>query len=172
MIFHQHSDLVLAFARILFVNGQSTGRIVAAVEQLAQILRFRVEIVPRWGELHIQARDDDRLFSRVATPSGVNMQRVAAATRTIGDVQAGQLAPDSAVSELNAIEKAPLHPTWLFTLAATAGAVALAVIFGVEHLASAGLILLSAAAGAVVRRALAQWTTNAFAPPFCAALLA
>jgi uncharacterized membrane protein YjjB (DUF3815 family) len=72
----------------------------------------------------------------------------------------------------NASAKAPLHPTWLFTLAAAAGAVALAVTYGIEHLAAAGLILVSAAAGAVVRRALAQRTTNVFVQPFCAALLA
>jgi uncharacterized membrane protein YjjP (DUF1212 family) len=167
-----HSELILAFARVLFVNGQSTERIVAAVEQLAQALGSRVEVMPRWGELHVEARDHNRLFSQVATPSGVDMQRVAAATRTIANVEAGRLGPDSAVSAINAIAKAPLHPTWLFTLAAAAGAVALAVIAGIEHLAAAGLILVSAAAGAVVRRALAQWTPNVFAQPFCAALLA
>jgi uncharacterized membrane protein YjjP (DUF1212 family) len=167
-----HSELILAFARVLFVNGQSTERIVAAVEQLAQTLGSRVEVMPRWGELHVEATDHGRLFSLVATPSGVDMQRVAAAMRTIANVQAGRLAPDSAVSAINAISKAPLHPTWLFTLAAAAGAVALAVIAGIEHLAAAGLILVSAAAGAVLRRALARWTTNVFAQPFCAALLA
>jgi uncharacterized membrane protein YjjP (DUF1212 family) len=172
MNLQKHAELILAVARILFVNGQSTERIVAAVEQLAQTLGSRVEVMPRWGELHIELRDHDRLLSQVATPSGVDMQRVAAATRTIANVEAGRLAPDSAVSEINAIAKAPLHPTWLFTLAAAAGAVALAVISGIEHLAAAGLILVSAATGAVVRRALAQWTTNVFAQPFCAALLA
>src|SRR5258708_12660084 len=91
---------------------------------------------------------------------------------TIANVEAGRLAPDSAVPAINAIAKAPLHPTWLFTLAAAAGAVALAVIYGIEHLAAAGLILVSAAAGAVVRRALAQWTTNVFVQPFSAPPLA
>jgi uncharacterized membrane protein YjjP (DUF1212 family) len=167
-----HSELILAFARVLFVNGQSTERVVAAVEQLARTLGSRVEVMPRWGELHVEARDHGRLFSQVATSSGVDMQRVAAATGTIANVEAGRLAPDSAVSAINSIAKAPLHPTWLFTVAAAAGAVALAVIAGIEHLAAAGLILVSAAAGAVVRRALAQWTTNVLAQPFCAALLA
>src|ERR1700690_1365071 len=140
MVLHEHCQLILGFARILFVNGQSTGRIVAAVEQLALTFGSRVEVMPRWGELHVRVRDDGRLFSQVATPSGVDMQRVAAATRTIGEVEAGRLAPDSAVFEINAIGKAPLHPTWLFMLASAAGAVALAVISGVAHLAAAGLI--------------------------------
>ena len=56
--------------------------------------------------------------------------------------------------------------------AAAAGAVALAVIFGVQHLAAAALIFVSAAAGAILRRGLARYSANIFLQPFCAALLA
>jgi uncharacterized membrane protein YjjP (DUF1212 family) len=161
MILQKHCELLLAFAQVLFVNGQSTERIVAAVEKLAGTLGFRVDVMPSWGELQVEVWDQHgRLFSQVANPTGVDMQRVAAAMSTIENVEAGRLEPDSAVPAINAIAKAPLQPTWLFTLAAAAGAVALAVIYGIEHLAAAGLILVSAAAGAVVRRALAWWTTN------------
>ena len=66
----------------------------------------------------------------------------------------------------------PPAPTWLFTLAAAAGAVALAVIFGVQHLAAAALIFVSAGAGALLRRKLAQYSANVFLQPFCASLLA
>ena len=34
---------------------------------------------------------------------------------------------------IGAISRAPPAPTWLFALAAGAGAVALSVIFGIEH---------------------------------------
>src|SRR5262249_8811362 len=60
----------------------------------------------------------------------------------------------------------------LFTIAAAAGAVALAVIFGVEHLVPVALIFVSAGAGALLRRGLARLTANAYIRPFCAALLA
>ena len=73
---------------------------------------------------------------------------------------------------INAISEAPPAPTWLFTLAAAAGAVALAVIFGVEHLPAAVLIFLSAAAGAILRRSVAPYSTNVFLQPFGAGLLA
>jgi uncharacterized membrane protein YjjP (DUF1212 family) len=173
MTLQEHCELLLAFGRVLFVNGQSTERIVAAVEKLARTRGFRVEVMPRWGELQVEVRDQyGRLFSQVENPTGVDMQRVAAAISTIENVEAGRLAPDSAVPAINAIAKAPLHPTWLFALAAAAGAVALAVVYGIEHLAAAGLILVSAAAGAVVRRALARRTANVFVQPLCAALLA
>jgi hypothetical protein len=49
------------------------------------------------------------------------MQRVGAAMSAIADVEAGRLEPDSAVSAINAIAKAPFHPTRLFTLAAAVG---------------------------------------------------
>jgi uncharacterized membrane protein YjjB (DUF3815 family) len=50
--------------------------------------------------------------------------------------------------------------------------VALAVVFGVQHLPAAALIFVSAAAGAILRRSLAKVSANAFLQPFCAALLA
>jgi uncharacterized membrane protein YjjP (DUF1212 family) len=173
MTLQKHYELILALARVLFVNGQSTERTVTAVEKLAKALEFRVEVMPRWGELQVEVQNQyGTLFSRAANPTGVDMHRVAAAMSTIAKVGAGRLAPDSALRAISTISNGPLHPTWLFALAAAAGAVALAVIYGIEHLAAAGLILVSAAAGAVVRRALAQWTTNVLVQPFCAALLA
>jgi Putative threonine/serine exporter len=73
---------------------------------------------------------------------------------------------------INTISEAPPAPTWLFTLAAAAGAAALAVIFGVEHLSAAALVFLSAAAGAILRRSVAPYSANVFLQPFGAGLLA
>jgi uncharacterized membrane protein YjjP (DUF1212 family) len=167
-------NLVLAFARVLYVNGQATEQTVAAAERLARTLGFRAEVMPRWGELQLQVQEKDGgVISQVAAdPIGVDMARVAATMRAIDDVEAGRLAPDSAVDAISAISQAPPAPTWLFTLAAAAGAVALAVIFGVRHLPAEVLIFASAAGGAIVRRSLAQWSANVFIQPFCAALLA
>lgn len=100
------------------------------------------------------------------------MTRVAAAMRVVEDLGTGRLTPVTAKEELEAISQAPLAPTWLFTLAAAAGAAALAVIFGVEHLPAAALIFVSAGAGAILRRCLAHYRTNVFLQPFSAALLA
>ena len=84
----------------------------------------------------------------------------------------GRPEPATAMERINKIAKAPPDPTWLFTLAAAAGAVALAVLFGVRHLPAAALIFVSAAAGAILRRILARFSANIFLQPFCAALLA
>jgi uncharacterized membrane protein YjjB (DUF3815 family) len=50
--------------------------------------------------------------------------------------------------------------------------VALAVIFGVQHLPAVAVIFVSGAAGAVLRRGLAHYSANVFLQPFGAALLA
>jgi uncharacterized membrane protein YjjP (DUF1212 family) len=168
------SDLVLAFARVLHVNGESTGDTLAAAERLSTRLGLRVRILPRWGELQLAAGDEVARLVSVATadPTGVDMDRVASAVRALDQVAAGQLAPGAAMEAIREISHAPPAPTWLFTLAAAAGAAALSVLFGVEHLAAVALIVASAAAGAVLRRNVAHYTANALLQPLSAALLA
>jgi len=170
----ERSNLVLAITRVLYVNGQATEEIVAAAGRLGDILGLRATFMPRWGQLQLQAEDEGgRLIAQVAAdPTGVEMNRVVSAMRTIEKLGAGRLAPDAAREAIRVIAQAPPAPTWLFTLAAAAGAVALAVLFGIQHLPAAALIGLSAAAGAVLRRSLAQYSSNVFVQPFCAALLA
>ncbi len=174
MTLEERSNLVLAFARVLYVNGQSTDQTLTAAARLGDTLGLRAKIMPRWGELQLQAGDSNaRLISAVAAdPTGVDMDRVASAMRAIEQIGAGRLAPPAAMEAINAISRAPPAQTWLFALAAAAGAVALAVLFGVQHLPAAVLIFVSAAAGAILRRSLAQYSANVFLQPFCAALLA
>jgi uncharacterized membrane protein YjjP (DUF1212 family) len=174
MTLQERSDLILAFARVLFVNGQATEQILHAAENLGRSLRLRAKIIPRWGELQLRAEDKggSLIASVAADPTGVDMDRVAATMRAIEDLGSSRLAPDTAVHALRKISRAPPASTVLFALAAGAGGVALAVIFGVEHWVPAILIFVSAASGAVLRRGLAKLSTNVFIQPFCAALLA
>ena len=174
MTLEERSNLVLAIARVLYVNGQSTDQTVAAAERSGESLGIRARIMPHWGELQLQADDvAARLMSAVpANPTGVEMDRVASTMQAVEDLRAGRLEPGAAMESISAIAQAPPAPTWLFTLAAAAGAVALAVLFGVQHLSSAALIFVSAAAGAILRRILARYSNNIFLQPFCAALAA
>jgi hypothetical protein len=48
MTLEERSDLVLAFARVLYVNGQSTDQTLAAAAQLGDTLGLRAKILPRW----------------------------------------------------------------------------------------------------------------------------
>jgi len=174
MTSEQRSSLVLAFARVLYVNGQATEQTVAAAEQLGRILGLRAKVMPRWGELQLRSDDENgRVISEVAAdPTGVGMDRVASAARAIEQLGAGRLAPDAAAEAIAATSGAPPASTWLFALAAGAGAVGLSVIFGVEHPVPAMLIFVSAAAGAILRRGVARVSENVFLQPFCAALVA
>jgi len=169
----EHYSLILSFARALYVNGQATEQTVAAAERLGRSLGLPCKVMPRWGELQLLEENGGLVMSEVsADPTGVDMDRVAASMRALEEVEAGRLAPDSAVNAIKVIAQAPPSPTWLFALAAGVGAAALAVIFGVEHLPATMIIFVSAAAGALLRRSLAAWSANVFIQPFCAALLA
>jgi uncharacterized membrane protein YjjP (DUF1212 family) len=174
MTLEERSHLVLALARVLYVNGQATDQTVAAAERLGGALGLTVKILPRWGELQLATEDGNARVTCTtqADPSGVDMDRVSAAMRVVDEVGAGQRAPSAAAAAIAAIATVPPAPTWLFTLAAAAGAVALAVIFGVQHLVAAVLIFVSAALGAVLRRSLARYRANLLLQPFCASLLA
>jgi uncharacterized membrane protein YjjP (DUF1212 family) len=174
MTLEERSNLVLAFARVLYVNGLSTDHTVAAAERFAETLGLRAKLMTRWGELELQAEDgDSRLVSTIeANPSGVDMDRVVSAMQALEDLGSGRLAPAAAIEKISTISKAPPAPSWLFTLAAAAGAVALAVLFGVHHLQAAALIFVSGAAGAILRLCLAKYSANVFLQPFCAALSA
>jgi len=174
MTWEERCNLVLAFARVLYVNGQATDQTAAAAERLGRILGLRVKITPRWGTLQLESDHGGAGLIRqvAADPTGVHMGRVASTMQAIADADAGRLTLNAASTAIDAISRAPPAPTWLLALAAGAGAVALAVIFGVEHLAPVILIFVSAAAGAILRRGLARLSENVFVQPICAAILA
>lgn len=174
MTLQDHCKLILAVARVLYVNGQSTEQTVAAANGLARAFGLTATVMPRWGQLQVEVKDKEhRLVSQLAAdPAGVDMQRVAAAMNAVEDLRTGRLAGAAAIATIGSIAQIPPAPTWLFTLAAAVGAAALAVLFGVAHPAALVLIVLSAAAGAIARRVLAQVSTNLFIQPFCAALMA
>lgn len=174
MSLQERSNLILDFAKVLFANGQATDQTISATERLGRGLGLRARIIPRWGELELETEDRDaKLSSQIAAdPSGVDMDRVASTMRAVEDVEAGRLSADAASKAIAAIAKAPPAPTWLFALAAAAGAVALSVIFGIEHFLPMALIFVSAGAGAILRRAVGRISENFFIQPFCAALLA
>src|SRR6266446_8366044 len=112
----ERSDLILSFARVLHVNGQSTDETLKATERLGSNLGLSAKVIPRWGELAVHAEDGGaRLVTVVAAdPTGVDMDRVASAMRAIDDLGAGRLAASAAVKTINTISQAPPAPTWLF----------------------------------------------------------
>jgi hypothetical protein len=75
MTLEERADLVLAVARVLYGNGQSTDQTLASAKSVGHALGLNAKIMLRWGELPLEAQDSDgRLVSAVAAdPTGVNM---------------------------------------------------------------------------------------------------
>ncbi len=167
-------NTILAVVRTLYVNGQATAQMLDAGERLGQAMGLKVTLIVRWGELQLRSEDNGTIhaYQLPADPTGVEMARVAAAMREVDDLEAGAVTSHAAAKAIEKISRDPPAPTWLFALAAAAGAVALAVIFGVSHLAAAALIFVTAGVGAILRRRLARLSANPFVQPFCAALVA
>jgi uncharacterized membrane protein YjjP (DUF1212 family) len=160
--------------RLLFSNGETTRRLILAIERLGKALGVNVAVSPRWGE--VMLRIDDQAAQRpewvAATPLGVDMQKVAAANALIDRFCKNAIGFDDAQSQLAAIPHLPPVSLARFVLLTAAGAAALGVIFGAYHWPTLALIGLSAGAGALLRRWLAALGSNPFAQPFGAALLA
>lgn len=57
-------DLLLESAELLFVNGQTTERVVEVLERLAMALGLRADVFPAWGELNLL--DEVGVIVRVA----------------------------------------------------------------------------------------------------------
>jgi uncharacterized membrane protein YjjP (DUF1212 family) len=166
--------LISLSATLLFENGESTAKVVSAIDQLSRALGFRATVFPHWGDLTI--RIDDGSGSRheiiAAAPVGVDMRKVVATIGVVDDVCDSHIDATAARSALETIARFSPISLVRFVLLAAAGAAALGVIFGAEHLLSLLLIAISAGAGACLRRWLSGISGNSFVQPLCAALLA
>jgi uncharacterized membrane protein YjjP (DUF1212 family) len=167
-------DLISASARLLFENGQTTERMVAASEQLGEALGFRATLFPHWGELVLRIGDHAGSHYEIvaAKPVGMDMNKVTETMAVIDKVCDGRIDATAMRSVLEAITRLPAVSLVRFAFFAAAGAAALGVIFGATHPLSLLLIAFSAGAGAWLRRWLAGISRNLFLQPFCAALLA
>jgi len=167
-------DLGVAAAALLFANGQTTERIMDAVQQIGRAVGHPAEVYPRWGELTVRVGVGGAAISSVVpvAPLGVDMGKVVAATNLIDRLASGAVSPEDALAGLGAIARSPPASTARFAVMAGAGAVALGVIFGGTHLLTLVLIGVSAALGGLLRRGLARVSRNPFVQPLSAALLA
>jgi len=167
-------QLALQGAAVLFANGETTERTIAAGIRIAAAHGRRATVLPRWGELTVRIDGDPGALQDVVAvmPTGIDMNKVLEAERTVEKVADHELSAERAVSSFRLIAATPPVSLGRFALAAAIGAAALGVLFGAEHLLSIALIAFSAGAGALVRRGLARLSANPFLQPLSAALLA
>ena len=171
----RQARIILAFAKVLFINGQTTTQVIHETEKIARALQLKALLMARWGELWLQVSDANGGQVECITdtdPVGMHMGRVIATMHALDFFYQGKITLEQAYDQLVTIDNQPPFSTWLFALAAAMGAVALGVIFGVNGWSTAGLIFLSAALGAVFRRYLAKITANVFVQPLAAAGIA
>src|SRR5258708_16090209 len=117
----ERCNVVLSFARTLFVNGQATEQTMAAAERLGRALGLRANLMVRWGELQLQSDSEITPFSQVpADPAGVDMDRVAATMRAIEEAETERLSPGAAMKAIGVISPPPPPPPSLFPLAPAA----------------------------------------------------
>jgi uncharacterized membrane protein YjjP (DUF1212 family) len=167
-------DLMLQAGKLLFANGQTTERIMCALQELATAGGFKPAIFVEWGQLRVHLENGFESHSKAISvePAGVDMNKVNATMSLIHGVDEGTMDLAAARSALQKISGSPPVLLMRFALLAAAGAAALGVIFGEDHPTTLVLIALVAGAGACLRRWLARLSHNLFIQPFCAALLA
>lgn len=173
----QASDtaLLIACARLLFANGQTTERTIQSVEHLGAHLGLTVAISARWGELALRIAGPDgteRLEVVEVAPAGVEMHKVTETLDVMNAVCAGSRTPAQALADLAGVAKLPPVSLARFAGLAGAGAAALGVIFGTSQPLSLLLIFASAAGGAALRRGLAHLFPSFLPQPLGAAVLA
>ncbi|WP_238551317.1 threonine/serine ThrE exporter family protein [Legionella oakridgensis] len=163
-------------AKVLYINGQTTQQVVSVAQQLGQQLNLQVELLVHWGELQLIVIDENtqsKCYPVIsANPTAVHMGRVQAIMILLEDFKTGNITLENLDKKVTTISNLPPAPTWMFTWASALGAVALAIIFGLNDWSSACFIFFSAALGALVRRYLATISTNVFIQPFSAAFIA
>jgi uncharacterized membrane protein YjjP (DUF1212 family) len=171
----KQAEIILAFAQVLFVNGQTTTHVIREAKKIANSLNLQARLSARWGELWLQVSDSSGAQVEciaITDPAGVHMGRVISTMHILEDFYQGTITLDEAYEQLKKISIQPPSPTWLFILAAAMGAVALGVIFGLSEWSAACLIFLSAALGGLARRYLAKYTSNLLIQPLVAAGIA
>jgi uncharacterized membrane protein YjjP (DUF1212 family) len=167
-------EIIAASARLLFENGQTSQKMEHSLKRLAASFGGNLTISPAWNALHLELTDASGTRSETlrSRPAGVDMSRVGATMRLIDQLCARRTSVAEAPRILDAISHSPPVNIARFAIMAGAGAAALAVIFGSQHLLTLVIVAASAGAGALLRRWLAGKSKNLFIQPFAAALLA
>ncbi len=174
-LLEKNALIILTFAKTLFINGQTTTQVIRETKKIAKVLNLNMILSPSWGQIWLQISNADGQWFECFTetdPVSVHMGKVIATMKTIDSFCQNKITIDQAYEQIEEINKLPPAATWLFSLGAGMGAVALGIIFGLNEWAAGILIFISAALGGMTRRYLATITPNPFAQVLVAAGIA
>lgn len=176
------APLLWRVARLLYINGQTTQRLVDDTTRLARAWGLAWEVLPQFDSLTCRWRAVDstepwqtEILS--ASPIGVDMHKVAQTNALISKVcahpkPAGPTEIAHWAQTIEQIEHYRPSSHSRFVLMAGLGAAALGLIFGVADPEVLALIFVTAALGAGARRLIARYSQNLLIQPFAAALIA
>jgi uncharacterized membrane protein YjjP (DUF1212 family) len=167
-------ELILQATALIFANGETTERTVAAAKEIGDAFGYRASSIPRWDQLALRIDGPDGVHHDVLAvePAGIDMNKVLQGEEAIHALREHTAPVETSRSRLARIAALPPVAPGRFVLAAAIGAAALAVVYGAGHLATLGLAAFSGGMGALIRRELAKVSSNLFVQPFCAAFLA
>jgi len=167
-------ELILQATAVLFANGETTSRTVAAAKEIGDTFGRRATLIPRWDQLAVRVDGPDGVHHDVlaVVPAAVDMNKVLRGESAIAALRKHAVPVAAARSTLARIAALPPVALGRFAASAAIGAAALAVVYGAGHLATLGLAAFSAGTGALLRRGLSKVSSNLFVQPFCAAFLA
>ena len=119
-------DVVMKAAVLLHENSQSTSMTLTAVERLNRGLSVDTTLIPSWASLLLVRRGGvPGVLVAAASPSAVNMRRVASAMRVVDRAEDGPMDTDVTNLDLDAAGAEPISNSLLFAAACATGAGAL-----------------------------------------------
>jgi uncharacterized membrane protein YjjP (DUF1212 family) len=176
-------ELLGRCAKLLFGNGQTTYRVVEDLQTLSRALGYKANVYPSWDQITIELNSQNTIDAQNGSlnsalievvdvsPLGVDMNKVSQTLEVMLKLKTGKLQPEQALVSLDKIATSAPASTLRFTIMAGLGACALAVIFGATDINTLLVIMISACAGALLRRMIAHYSHNALLQPLAAACL-
>jgi uncharacterized membrane protein YjjP (DUF1212 family) len=168
-------SLLAATAAVLHANGQQTAETMRMVERTGIYCGILPKALFGWDGVILHGTPSANAGTVLivdATPAGVGMNRVIAASHAIEQAISQRLTIQHLQAKVMAAAALPPFSDQVFALANAAAATALAVTFGATQLSAIVLIFVSGGAGAYLRRLVARLGANALVQTFLAALLA
>ena len=165
--------ILAACAKLLYAHGETTQKVIAAVNLLAKAYGCQTNIVPDWEGIMIEVHSCTLVAHRHirVRPTAVDMGTVAAAMQAAEEIEANNISLRGAGEMFNEVSLRRPISSGRFVFFASAGACALGVLFGDSSLIDLALIGATAGLGAVARRMISGGR-NLFTQPFVAAIIA